>query len=143
MAEANVLVPLALSLFGFVGYWWAHYSTAIQSWFDTRWSGDDGKVKRVFTIKLWGFITMGVIPATVLSATLGWSLSDLGVTVAWRLRRWSCGCGGSPCLASTIILSMVAGKEGAKNYPQIRATEWSLFHHGVECGRVGPLLVGV
>jgi len=61
-AEVNVLVPLSLSLFGFLGYWWAHYSPVLQAWFDARWSGDDGKVKRVFTLKLWGFITMGVIP---------------------------------------------------------------------------------
>jgi len=124
-AETNVLVPLALSLFGFLGYWWAHYSPAIQAWFDARWAGDDGKVKRVFSLKLWGFIMMGVIPAAVLNATLGWSLADLGVKspapAPLELWLW-----WAALLGSTIVLSMVAGKEGAKNYPQIRAKEWSL-----------------
>ena len=120
-----MLVPMALSLFGFLGYWWAHYSPATQAWFDARWSGDDGKVKRVFSLKLWGFITMGVIPAVVLHSTLGWSLADLGMKwpapASMELWLW-----WAALLGSTMVLSMVAGKEGAKNYPQIRAKEWSL-----------------
>ena len=123
--EANVLVPLALSLFGFLGYWWAHHSQRIQAWFDARWAGDDGKVKRVFSLKLWGFITMGLIPAVVLNATLDWSLADLGV--AWpapaRSELWLWW---AALIVATMVLSVVAGKEGAKNYPQIRAKEWSL-----------------
>lgn len=126
LSQAQVLVPLALSLCGFLGYWWAHYSAAIESWFDSRWPGDGGKVKRVFSLKVWGFVSMGVIPAWVLKACLGWSWADLGLRwpapASNELWLWWCA-----LIVSTVILSVVAGKEGAKNYPQIRAQEWSLM----------------
>ena len=124
-SDALVVGLLGLSLFGFLSYWWAHYSEGIQSWVEAKWVGDRGKIVRVVALKAWGFATMGVIPAWVLHAKWGWTLEDMGV--AWpqdvSAEVWGVW---TALMISTVVLSMVAGKEGAKNYPQIRATEWSL-----------------
>ena len=123
--DALVVGALVLSLFGFLSYWWAHYSPALQDKVEAKWTGDRGKVIRIVALKIWGFTTMGIIPAWVLGSQWGWSLEEMGVawpshisTEVWM--AWFA------LMVSTLVLSMVAGKEGAKNYPQIRATSWSL-----------------
>ena len=123
--DALVVGTLMLSLCGFLSYWWAHYSPALQDKVEAKWTGDRGKVIRIVALKIWGFTTMGIIPAWVLGSQWGWSLEEMGVawpshisTEVWM--AWFA------LMVSTLVLSMVAGKEGAKNYPQIRATSWSL-----------------
>lgn len=122
--ETQVLVPLLLALIGFLSYWWVHYSEGIRIWFDNRWPGDEGQIKRVVTLKIWGLVVMGVLPAYVLTQHMGWRLEDLGVrlpevtsTAVWLWWLF--------LIVTTIGLSIAARKEGAKNYPQIRATHWT------------------
>ena len=108
--DSLVVGTLVLSLFGFLSYWWAHYSPAIQAKVEAKWAGDRGKVIRVVALKVWGFATMGVIPAWVLHAKWGWTLEDMGV--AWprgvTADVWAVW---TALMVSTVVLSMVAGKE--------------------------------
>ena len=123
--DALAMTCLLLALFGFLGYWWAHYSEVLQSKLNGLREGDAGKVVRVLILKAWGFVAMGLIPAWVLSAQFGWTTKSLGVT--WPTETspavWAAWAG---LILSTMFLSVAAGKEGAKNYPQMRVTSWSL-----------------
>ena len=79
--DALSMTCLLLALFGFLGYWWAHYSEVLQSKLNGLREGDAGKVVRVLILKAWGFLVMGLIPAWVMSAQFGWTTKSLGV--AW------------------------------------------------------------
>ena len=101
-SDALVVGLLGLSLFGFLSYWWAHYSEGIQSWVEAKWVGDRGKIVRVVALKAWGFATMGVIPAWVLHAKWGWTLEDMGVAWPQDVTTEVCGV-WTAVMVSTVV----------------------------------------
>ena len=79
--DALILAVLGWSLFGFLGYWWAHYHIGFQSRVEDKWPGDRGKVIRLVAVKVWGLFVLGGIPAAMLMGQFGFSAAELGV--AW------------------------------------------------------------
>lgn len=119
-----MLAVLGWSLFGFLGYWWAHYHAGFQAWVEEKWPGDCGKVIRIVAVKVWGLFVLGGIPAAMLMAQFGLSLADLGV--AWP-SQWPTHVmlAWSALIAGTLVMTVVGEKEVAKNYPQMKARVWS------------------
>lgn len=123
-ADTDVVLPFACCLLGYLGFWWAYYSKALAHWFAKVDGGDRGEALKVASLKMWGAVCMGVLPAALMVRFTEWSLPDLGCL--WTLEAPSdvwlwwvvlVGC--------TLFLSMATAKQGAKNYPQIRAKHWS------------------
>lgn len=119
-----MLAVLGCSLFGFLGYWWAHCHAGFQSWVEERWPGDRGKVIRIVALKVWGLCVLGGIPAAMLMTEFNLSLADLGV--AWP-SQWPTNVmlAWSVLIAGALVMTVFGEKEVAKNYPQIEAKVWS------------------
>ena len=119
-----------LALFGFLGYWWAHYSEVLQSKLNGLREGDAGKVVRVLILKAWGFVVMGLIPAWVLSAQFGWTTKSLGVTWPTKPPRGMGSVGGIDSVHHVLVRGRGEGR-GQELSPNARHVLVAV-HDGLE-----------
>ena len=120
-------LPVVLSLVFFVIYLFTAQSEGIKKLFYARYSIDEASVKHIFFTKLFGFISMGVLPLVICILMLdGTTPSDYGLTIIPKTTFFSVVW----TLGLTVLVVPIAYMSAKKpknlvNYPQIRAKVWT------------------
>jgi len=118
------VLPLTLSLVGFLVFWFVFHSETVKTRFHQALEYDDACLWHIFSVKAWGFITMGVVPAAVMWNILDWSTADLGLR--WpsehsaAIWKWTLGLG-----AAVVAVAWLGARKFDPQYPQMQAKEWT------------------
>jgi len=118
---------ILLTAFSFIVYWFVAQSEKIKQMFYRDLPFDDASRKHIFFTKYFGFLVLGMFPIIVLWWVIpDFSLQRLGLwfnpSTAWFSVLCTLG-------LSVVVVPMafVSAKkpENLKNYPQIRAKNWT------------------
>ncbi len=124
--DAALVLPMALSLFGFVFYWFAAHSKGLKSYAFNHYSKDFSPAVIFFAGKIGGFFFMGLIPLCLCLVFLPYGLSDYGIcfksstllfSIIWIVSL--------ALILIPLAASNASNKEHLKNYPQIRSQKWT------------------
>ena len=73
-------LPIILALVFFIIYWFTAASPRVKKYFYDKYEFDEASYRHIFFTKLFGFVSMGVLPVSVCLIFLnGFSLSDYGL----------------------------------------------------------------
>ena len=125
--DTRVVVPVFVNLVFFILYWFTAQSKKIKTAFFKQNTADQGSIKHIFFTKVFGFISMGVVPVSLcLFFIPEVSLAQYGLTfipeTALFTFIWTVG------LSILVIpLAYFSAKKpkNLQNYPQIRAKLWT------------------
>jgi len=125
--DTRVVVPVFVTLVFFILYWFTAQSKKIKTAFFKQNTADQGSIKHIFFTKVFGFISMGVVPVSLcLFFIPEVSLAQYGLTfipeTALFTFIWTVG------LSILVIpLAYFSAKKpkNLQNYPQIRAKLWT------------------
>ncbi len=119
------VLPLTLSLTGFLAFWFVFHGEGLKARFHRSMPHDPACLWHIFSVKAWGFFTMGVIPAIVMWSVLGWNPADLGLrwpsehsTAIWK---WTLGLG-----VVVVAVAWLGARKFDPQYPQMQAKEWTM-----------------
>ncbi len=126
-SSLTTFLPICLSLFGFITYWFSSKSLRIKSFFIKNNSPDEASVKHILFCKFSGLFWMGIVPIIISVFFLkDYSFSDFGLYInsdtSLVSLYWIIGLS----IPIVPLVSFSARQEkNLKNYPQIRAKIWS------------------
>ncbi len=125
--DITTFLPVTLLVVFFVMYWFTTKSNKIKDFFYKKYEPDPASVYHITFNRLFGFITLGVIPCALCLIFLpDYSISDYGLifkpettffTIAWTI--------GLALLVVPITYFSASKPENLANYPQIRAKIWT------------------
>ncbi|MFZ8837278.1 MAG: CPBP family intramembrane glutamic endopeptidase [Flavobacteriales bacterium] len=123
-SDQLVVIPLALSLVGFLLFWFVFHSPQIKAKFHDAYEHDVACLRHIFWVKAWGFVVMGVVPALVMNSTLGFGLADLGVVwpaeTSGAIWSWTLGLG-----VIVVLVAWLGARKFDPQYPQVQAKTWT------------------
>jgi membrane protease YdiL (CAAX protease family) len=125
--DSQVFLPIVFALVFFIIYWFTAQSGKIKASFYAKHSEDDASVKHIFFTKVFGFVSMGVVP-TILCLILipGISLADYGLTFIPETTLFSVlWIVGISVLVLPLAYVSAKKPKNLVNYPQIRAKSWT------------------
>lgn len=122
-----VVLPVLLAIVCFVIYWFTAQSEKVKAYFYTNYDFDRASVNHIFFTKIFGFLTMGVIPLVVCLIFLPqypfsfYTLTFRSDTALYSI-LWIAGIS-----ALVIPLASISARKPKNlvNYPQIRAKVWT------------------
>ena len=127
ISDTRVFLPIFFALMFFILYWFTAQSKKIKAFFFVKNNPDEASIKHVFFTKVFGFLSMGVIPTFLcLFFIPEFSLADYGLTIipetAMFTLVWAFGLS-----ALVVPLAYFSAKKPKNllNYPQIRARFWT------------------
>ena len=128
--DLNMLITTTLLLVAtgsFILYWFVANSERIKSRFYQKYPFDDASRKHIFFTKYFGCVVLGIIPLLIyLLAFPNTSIRDVGLWINPATTLFSLGW---TLVLSILVIPMAyfsAKKpENLKNYPQIRAKQWT------------------
>jgi len=111
----------------FVTYWFTAKSAAIKERFYKKHGEDQGSFRHIFFTKIFGFVSMGLIPLLVCSIVLdNFSAKEFGLTfipeTAYFSLTWIVGLS---LLVVPLVYFSAKKPKNLVNYPQIRAKLWN------------------
>ena len=125
--DLNSFLPLMLALVFFTIYWFTANSEKIKKSYYTKFDFDTASFKHIFFTKIFGFISMGILPIVVCLLFLNdYSLADYGLTfipettlfsLAWIM--------GLSALVIPLVAFSAKQPKNFVNYPQIRSKIWT------------------
>ena len=120
-------LPIILALIFFIIYWFTAASPRVKKYFYDKYEFDEASYRHIFFTKIFGFVSMGVLPVSVCLIFLnGFSLSDYGLvyieqttlySIIWTL--------GLSVLVIPLVHFSARKPKNLVNYPQIRAKIWT------------------
>ena len=120
-------LPIILALIFFIIYWFTADSPRVKKYFYDKYEFDEASYRHIFFTKIFGFVSMGVLPVSVCLIFLnGFSLSDYGLvyieqttlySIIWTL--------GLSVLVVPLVHFSARKPKNLVNYPQIRAKVWT------------------
>lgn len=124
--DTKLVLPIMLTLLGFVIYWFFAQSPRIRKSFYAKYDEDRASEKHYLFGKFSGFAWMAVFPLIFMLIFLPeYSLKDYGLWIEMKTLPLSLAYLGGIC-ALVIPLAYISAKKprNLMNYPQIRAKEW-------------------
>lgn len=121
-------LPVMITLISFIIFWFTSKSEMIKERFYAKYDHDKASVIHITFNRVFGLITMGVIPAIIFKALLPeYRMADLGLTIIPDTMGytivWSAG------LSLLVIpLAYISARKPKNlvNYPQIRSRSWTM-----------------
>ncbi|MEJ6589517.1 MAG: CPBP family glutamic-type intramembrane protease [Crocinitomicaceae bacterium] len=120
-------LPIILALVFFIIYWFTASSPTIKTRFYNKYSFDQASFKHIFFTKIFGFVSMGVLPICICLIFLeDFSLTEYGLTYIPETTMYSLAwiIGLSALLIPLVNFSAKKAKN-LVNYPQIRSKVWT------------------
>jgi membrane protease YdiL (CAAX protease family) len=122
-----VCLPILLTLFCFIIYWFTANSTGIKKYYFNKFNSDEASIKHVFFTKILGLIVFGGLPFIISSIFLkGSKYNFFGIQIVFNKVLfsflWTLG------LSLVVIPLAFRSAKNPKNlinYPQIRAKIWT------------------
>lgn len=122
-----VVLPILLSLFCFVLYWFVAQSNNIKEKFYTKHSFDEASSKHIFFTKLFGFISMGILPFVLIYIFFPEKSIDFyGISIIPETSLFSIlWIIGLSALVIPLVIFSAKKPKNLINYPQVRAKVWN------------------
>ena len=125
--DLNSFLPIILALVFFAIYWFTANSEKIKKYYYKKYAFDKAAFKHIFFTKLFGFLSMGVIPIIICVIFLdsipfsAYGLTIIPettlVTLVWIF--------GLSLLLIPLVYFSAKKPKNLVNYPQIRAKVWT------------------
>jgi|TARA_B110000977_G_scaffold111588_1_gene144719 membrane protease YdiL (CAAX protease family) len=125
--DLNSFLPIILALVFFAIYWFTANSEKIKKYYYKKYTFDKAAFKHIFFTKLFGFLSMGVIPIIICVIFLdsipfsAYGLTIIPettlVTLVWIF--------GLSLLLIPLVYFSAKKPKNLVNYPQIRAKVWT------------------
>jgi len=124
-SQIKVVIPILLSLFCFILYWFVAKSSKIKNFYYRQ--SKKASVKHIFFTKYFGFISMGLIPILFLSIfTSNFSFKSYGLVFLSETSSFSLIWIIGLSIVTIPIVTISARKsKNLVNYPQIRELKWN------------------
>ncbi|MBW6491722.1 MAG: CPBP family intramembrane metalloprotease [Lentimicrobium sp.] len=142
--DQETVVPIISAILFFIIYWFTAGSAKVRKYFYQKTDSDQASVNHITFNRIFGFITMGVLPALLfLLMVPDYSLANLGVnwipettmySVLWTVGLW----------IVVIPLAYISAQkpENLVNYPMIRAVIWTNRTVGINIAGWALYLLG-
>ena len=123
-STTEVNIALAMSLIGFLAWFFLSKSEGLFQWMIKRFGEDKALVYRIYFQRWWGFTLFGVIPAIVFFTTQPYSPKEYGLYWNGSTEVWLWTIGLSVVLGGATWIS-TQKPDSLAMYPEIRKKDWS------------------
>lgn len=125
--DLTSFLPIILALVFFVIYWFTAQSPQIKDYFHKKYDFDEASFKHIFFTKIFGFISMGVLPVICCLIFLDEiPFADYGLTFIPETSLFSLvWIAGLSVLVIPLVYFSAKKPKNLINYPQIRSKIWT------------------
>ncbi|MCU0456109.1 MAG: CPBP family intramembrane metalloprotease [Bacteroidales bacterium] len=126
--DLAVILPVLLTTFGFIIFWFTSKSEKIKDRFHARSEFDRASVRYFLFSKIFGFIVLGLIPLIICMALLqGHKISYYGLSLRTDTLLLTILTTAALAVVVFPMASFSARKpKNLENYPQIRSRNWTM-----------------
>lgn len=126
IGDISSFLPIILALLFFILYWFTASSPKVKRYFYDKYDFNQAAFKHIFFTKIFGFVSMGILPVIVCVLFLDIPFSDYGFTFIPETSLFSAAwIVGLSILVIPLVYFSAKKPKNLKNYPQVRSKIWT------------------